>query len=65
MWVFIRPGVVRIAICSCRRLGQGWNSVQFMVLMEWIKFGCQRIAGDLKPRTVRKRIPRSEKKVRV
>jgi hypothetical protein len=32
------PGVVRIAICSLGRIGEGWNFVQFIVLMDWIRF---------------------------
>jgi hypothetical protein len=40
MWVFIRPGVVRITICSCVRLRVELDSVQFIVLMVWIRFPC-------------------------
>jgi hypothetical protein len=32
------PGWSGIAICSCVRLGEDWNFVQFIVLMEWIRF---------------------------
>jgi hypothetical protein len=35
--------VVRIAICSLVRLGDGWNFVQFIVLMEWIRFHCTEV----------------------
>ena len=38
MWVFTRPGVVRITICSCVRLRCEVDSVQFIVLMERIRF---------------------------
>ena len=37
------PGVVRIAICSRVRLGEAWNFVQFIVLMEWIRFHCTEV----------------------
>jgi hypothetical protein len=84
--------VVRIAICSCVRLGEAWNFVQFIVLMERIRFHYAEVRaqgefleidlesdgadvsnlvfshavdGDSKPSTVRKRISRSEKNVRV
>ena len=40
MWVFIRPRVVRITICSCVRIGPEGGSVQFIVLMERISFLC-------------------------
>jgi len=32
------PGWSGIAICSLVSLGEAWNIVQFIVLMEWIRF---------------------------
>jgi hypothetical protein len=40
VWVFTRPGVVRITICSCVRIGLACDSVQFIVSMGWIRFQC-------------------------
>lgn len=40
MGVHSAPGWSGIAICSCVRLGEDWNFVQFIVLMEWIRFLC-------------------------
>jgi hypothetical protein len=40
MWVFTRPGVVRITICSYVRVKPELDSVQFIVLMVWIRFPC-------------------------
>ena len=44
------PGVVRIAICSLVRLGEGWNFVQFIVLMEWITFQCTEVVHREDPK---------------
>ena len=60
MWVFIRPGVVRITICSCARVELELDSVQFIVLMVWIRFPCLNLKPcqqrAIKIRTVRKQL---------
>jgi hypothetical protein len=52
------PGVVRIAICSCVRLGEAGNLVQFIVLMDWIRFHCTEV-GHKEKRKDEERKPRS------
>jgi len=37
------PGVARITICSCMRIGPEGDSVQFIVLMERISFPCMKL----------------------
>jgi len=58
VWVFTRPGVVRITICSCVRIELELDSVQFIVLMVWIRFPCLNLKPcqqrAIKIRTVRK-----------
>jgi len=60
MWVFTRPGVVRITICSCVRLRVELDSVQFIILMVWIRFPCLNLKPSqqraIKIQTVRKQL---------